>query len=110
MTFQEFIENNDISNIEAFRVFLDNEHLDNQDSDIIEESDYSEYLNNFNDSFCGEQSIENYASDYVEEIIDDSNTPEFLKHYIDRDALISDVAIDLRADMWEDSGFLFRAY
>lgn len=104
MTFLEFIEDNDISNIEAFRVFLDNEHNANQDDDIIEESDYLEYLDNFNDSFCGEQSIE----DYVNNLVDDMNIGDLERNYVDIDAMVND--IECAGDMWEIDGFLFRAY
>jgi len=82
-------------NQEAFEVYCDYHGI---------AADPDEYTEEFEDSFAGEQTLE----DYVEELLDEGafgNIAENIRRYIDVEAIARDMRIE---GYWEEDGYLFR--
>ena len=86
-------------NLEAFRIFLDNQHRD------IEEN-WREYEDEFKDSYAGKfDSDREFAEHLVDETCLLSGADEQVKRYFDYDSYARDL---LHGDYWTTDNHYFR--
>lgn len=79
----------------AVAAFASNHHLDI--------ASFDEWVSDFEDSYIGEMSLDEYAAQHIEDTGMLSGVPDSVARYFDYEAF----ARDLSYDIWESNGYLF---
>lgn len=86
-------------NLEAFRIFLDNQHRD------IDE-DWRDYEDEFTDSYTGKFDTDR---EFAEHIVDEDmmlvGVPDYVAKYFDYDSFANDL---LHGDYWTTDNYYFK--